>query len=60
MPELPGAETRMDAPQPVRTQTALDNNEYGMGRPNRLDNLRPALDPHLGHVAEDITMPIRR
>lgn len=59
MPELPGAETRMDALQPVRTQTTLDDNEHGMGRPDRLDNLRPALRSRLGHVAEDIVMPIR-
>ena len=59
MPELPGAETRMDAPQPIRAQPALDINEYGMGRPNGLDNLRPALHSCLGHVAGDITVPIR-
>lgn len=60
MPELPGAETRMDALQPIRTQPALDVDGYGMGRPNRPDNLRPALRPRLGHVADDIALPIRR
>lgn len=60
MPELPGAETRMDALQPVRTQTSLDNNEHSMGRPDRLDNLCRALRPRLEHDAKDIAMPIRR
>ena len=61
VPELPGAGTRMDALQPVRarTQTTLDDNEHSMGRPDRLDNLRHALRPHLGHVARDSVMPIR-
>lgn len=60
MPKLPGAETRMDALQPIRTQPALDVDGYGMGRPNRPDNLRPALRSRLGHVADDIALPIRR